>query len=445
MYKKYKGEKNIYNIIGGLIIVLVMNLTGCGTYDDTYLNREEYAPIEIEFWYGLSGNQESVMEQMIEEFNNSQERVHVRGITQANYNETSHAFRQAIADRNPPEVVLLEDQDMHKFVGINQLSTIDDLILDEIEFNSEDIVIPFMEQCVVNNNTYALPIYGTTQVLYYRKDLFKQSNLDPRILDTWEGLERAAQILKKENNGEIVVYGWEPMQGRENLIDAAINKGAKFLSDDGREVLIDSDEWIDTWNTFRKWIHEDKIMKINYGGLGWQYWYATIDDVMQGRAAGYTGSIGDSLDLDFSIIGARIQPYWEGYEKNPRAVFNSHVICIPKDIESERRIASFEWMKYITSTEISAKWGTLTGYMPVRYSSVNTSLYKDYMKQNPYGNIAWEQLQVSRNIFSDPTFGVIFDSLKEAAEKVEVYNISAEIALKEAKEKSQKALDEVNN
>ncbi len=78
-------------------------------------------------------------------------------------------------------------------------------------------------------------------------------------------------------------------------------------------------------------------MKVNYGGMGWQYWYATIDDVMQGRAAGYTGSTGDQGDLDFSVIGAHIQPAWEGYEDNPRAVFNSHGICIPKSLEEDKK------------------------------------------------------------------------------------------------------------
>lgn len=52
---------------------------------------------------------------------------------------------------------------------------------------------------------------------------------------------------------------------------------------------------------FKKWIHDDKIMKIHSGGQGWEYWYTTIDDVLQNKAGGYTGSSGDQADLDFSI------------------------------------------------------------------------------------------------------------------------------------------------
>jgi len=36
-----------------------------------------------------------------------------------------------------------------------------------------------------------------------------------------------------KENGETVFYGWEPMWGHYNLVDAALSRGAKYLSDDG--------------------------------------------------------------------------------------------------------------------------------------------------------------------------------------------------------------------
>lgn len=53
-------------------------------------------------------------------------------------------------------------------------------------------------------------------------------------------------------------------------------------------------------------------MRIHSGGQGWEYWYKTIDDVMKGQAAGYTGSSGDQGDLDFSVVSAMEQPGWAG-------------------------------------------------------------------------------------------------------------------------------------
>lgn len=82
------------------------------------------------------------------------------------------------------------------------------------------------------------------------------------------------------------------MWGEDNLIDMALSNGGAMLSDDNRTVLINSEPWIEAWEAVRKWIHEDDIMAIHYGGQGWEYWYDTMDDVLQDKAGGYTGSSG---------------------------------------------------------------------------------------------------------------------------------------------------------
>lgn len=50
-------------------------------------------------------------------------------------------------------------------------------------------------------------------------------------------------------------------------------------------MMINSDEWVEVWESFRTWIHDDKIMKVNSGGQGWEYWYTTIDDVCRIKQA----------------------------------------------------------------------------------------------------------------------------------------------------------------
>ncbi|MCZ8488801.1 hypothetical protein O9992_21355 [Vibrio lentus] len=105
---------------------------------------------------------------------------------------------------------------------------------------------------------------------------------------------------------------------KTTAIDAAFN-GAKIISDDGKTVLIDSAEWVEVWDSFRKWIHDDQIMRIHYGGQGWEYWYKTIDDVMKDNALGYTGSSGDQGDLDFTKLSATTQPGWGSNPSAPQA------------------------------------------------------------------------------------------------------------------------------
>ncbi|MCA1032026.1 ABC transporter substrate-binding protein [Bacillus timonensis] len=395
-------------------------------------------PIEIEFWYGLGGKLGENVEKFIAEFNESQDEVKVIGIAQGDYDETVQKLQAGIAAKKVPGAVLLRNDPMNTLAKKGAFASLTSFIEADADFNKDDFINAFYSQGTIDGEQYALPLYGTTQVLYYRKDMFEQAGLTEESLKTWEGLAAAAAKIKSE----IGVYGWEPMWGPDNMIDAALSNGAKYLSEDGTEVLIDSTEWVETWEFFRKAIHEDKTMAIHHGGQGWEYWYKTIDDVMQGNAAGYTGSSGDQGDLDFTIVAAHPQPGWEGKAAAPHA--GALVGAIPALASKEVQEAAFKWLTFFTSAEKTAEWSINTGYIPVRESAQETEKYKEFAKNNPQIAVPLQQAKTATPPFVDPTGGKIYDALVKAADKVEIEGISAAEALKEAKEEAQRELDKVN-
>lgn len=426
-----------------MMISLMVIFIGCNRVEYNQEVAVEEA-ITIEFWYGLTGNQGKAMELFIDEFNASQNDIIVVGVSQESYQVTSKALKSSIVKKSVPDVVLLEDSNMYEMANKGVLKDLK-VYIDVRENFRDDFVDIFYEQNEIGEHVYALPIYGTTQVLYYRKDLFEQYNIDLELLETWEGLREAASILtKRDNNGKTIIYGFELMQGRENIIDSSLNRGGQFISDDGKTMLLNSEAWIHTFESFRSWIHEEEIMKVNYGGEGWQYWYATIDDVMQGKAAGYFGSAADYKDLDFDMIGVHLRPYWEGYEENPTGYLNAHTICIPEMVEEERAEAAFVWMEYLTSTEVSAKWSMETGYIPVRESSFQLPEYKAFVIEHEGFQVINDQRKYSTHLLEDPTGGKIYEAIKQASVEVEVFGYSVEEVLNRLNEELQVELDYIN-
>lgn len=401
------------------------------------------SPIEIEFWYGLGGKLGETMAQKIKDFNTSQKEVLVKAVVQGNYNETYQSLQAAIAAKKAPAAVLLNNTPMNALAVKKVLAPLDEFISKDSSFNSKDFIPSFYNQGNINGKVYSLPMYGTTQVMYYRKDYLEAAQIKPESLKTWEDLYAAAKKLTKTNGKEVTIYGFEPMWNERNLIDMALSKGGKFLSEDGKKVLIDSKEWIDSWDAVRKAIHEDKTMRIHSGGQGWEYWYATIDDVMKDRAAGYLGSSGDQGDLDFNKIVAQPQPGWNGHAAAP--VAEAQTCSIPAITPKEQQEAAFKWMKYFTSAEVTADWSIKTGYIAVRQSAAEVPAYKEYAKTHPQILVPITQAKTASSPFIDPTGGKIMDALKKAADKVEIENIPAEKALKEAKEEAQAALNSVVN
>lgn len=397
------------------------------------------APVTIEFWYGLGGKLGENMESLIQKFNASQQEVIVKGIVQADYTETEQKLQAAIATGQVPAAVLSSNID---WARKGYFAAMDELIAGQPDFNQADFVQTFLSQGQVDGKQYFLPMYGTTQVMYYRKDAFEKSGIDASQIKTWEDLAAAAKKMTVTEGGKTSFYGWEPMWGSGNMIDAVLSKGGNILSEDGKTVTIDSPEWIETWDFFRQAIHEDKTMRIHSGGQGWEYWYKTIDDVMKGQAAGYTGSSGDQGDLDFSIVSAMEQPGWAGVGEG-KPVAQAIMAGIPAKAGDAEQQAAMKWLTYFTNSENTAFWSINTGYISVRQSALEDPAFVTFSETNPQIKIPLQQASHASAPFQDPTGGKINDALTIAADKVQIENIPAAEALKEAQQTAQAALDKL--
>ena len=421
-----------------LLAVSLSLLTGCGgkAPDDTVTADGK---VQVRFWYSGGKTAAGVMEDIIEDFNLSQSEYTVIGVQQADYDETYTKLQAGIAGKNAADIALLDSDKTRNLAKKELLAPLDQYIEQDSSFNKEDLIPVFYRQCLGDDGIlYAMPAYGTTQVMYYNRDLFEKAGIQPDTIKTWEDLAKASALIQ-QNTG---ANGWEPMWGEDNLIDMALSNGGAMISDDGRTVLINTEPWVETWEAARRWIHEDKTMVIHYGGQGWEYWYDTMDDVLQDKAGGYTGSSGDQADLDFSKVGAMEQP---GFGDNPSApVARVLQIVMVETGKDKTKDGAYQFMKYFADASQQARWSMATGYIPVRETTLDIPEYQSYTAENRHALVPLSQAMHASPDPIDPTGGKIFDALAIAADKVEIENVPAADALKEAAETAQAALDAIN-
>lgn len=398
-------------------------------------------PVEIEFWYGLGSEAGAKMEELIQEFNASQNEVKVIGVSQADYSETVQKVQAGMAANKVPGAFIAGRADILNFYKSDALAEITPMMEASESFNADDYVEAFLEQGQVDGKQYALPAYGTTQVMYFNTKVYEEAGVDPdEAFASWENLAEASKKIKESGAAE---FGHMIMWGSGNLIDMAMSNGGTYLSEDGKTAMVNSPEWVDAWEFARKMIHDDKVMGVISGGQGWDYWYKTIDAVMMGQAGGYTGSSGDKGNLDFSYIDSRMQPGMNDNESRPSA--GAMQILIPAQNDEAHRQAAFKWIEFFNSPDVSGRWSSFVGYIPVRKSTMEEGDYAEEAKANPYLSIPYQQALQAAPTFDDPTNGVIGDELGKAADKVELENVPAQEALDEAAANIQKALDKLNN
>ena len=430
----------------GLISIIAGSMMACGTKTENTTakaTKTDSGKIQIEYWYGLGGKLDESMQKIVKDFNGSQDKYEVKPVAQDDYDTTYKNLQAAIAAKKTPALALLEPDKQYTLGSKDLLTNINELSANDSEYSEDNYLSAFIGAGKQGDKLYAFPIFGTTQILYYNTKAFKDAGISEDSMNTWSGLADAVSKLVKKDGDEVSFYGWEPMKGPDNLVDAVLSNGGQVLSDDGKQVLINGDDWVEVWDTFRKWIHEDKIMRIHSGGQGWQYWNDTVADAMEQKTAGYTGSAGDQGDLDFSILSAHEQPaFKEGKESKP--VAEARFLAIPKNVSEEEKQGAYEFIKYFTSAKVNAEWSIASGYIAVNKESPNDEVFKAYVSDKPYALVPILQAAHASQTFIDPTGGKITDAIRVAADKVEIENVPAKEALDEAQKTAQEALDKLN-
>lgn len=427
-------------------VVLATILAGCGNNGSDSSNGKvvelkQGEKVEIEFWYGLGGKLGDQMKKKIDAFNKSQDKVVIKGVQQADYDETYKKLQAAVASGKTPALILTTT-DTGKIMANKKIITDLTPYIDvKDDYETDDIIKTFLEDGQVEDKQFSLPAYGTTQLMYYRKDALKEAGLTEDIFKDWAKFEDAAKKMTKKNGDKVERYGWSPMWGADNLMDMAYSNGGKVIDESGKKVTINSKEWVEAWSIIDRGINKDKTMKINSGGQGWEYWYKTIDEVMQGKSAGYIGSSGDQGDLDFKQLGAAEQPGFNGKKGTPSA--SSQQLAIPSKAEAKQKAAAFEFIKFFEKSENTADWSMNTGYIAVRSSAKEDPKFKAFAKKNPQILKPIEQAEHAVPTFIDPTGGKIKDAIKKAADKMEIEGKSAQEVLDEAQKEAQAALDNV--
>ena len=416
-------------------------LAGCSG-GSTAASTQDGGKTTVEFWYAGGKTAVGVIQDIVDKYNASQDVYEVKTVTQADYSETYQKVQAAIAGNAAPDLVLLDPSAARVLSEKSILTDLNPYTQKDETFNADDLITAFYEQGAdENGKQFALPAYGTTQVLYYNVQAFKDAGVDPSSIETWQDLGEAAAKIKATGKYE---YGWEPMWGPDNLIDAALSNGASVFSADGTKVTINSKEWVDVFEQFRKWIHEDETMAIHSGGQGWEYWYATIDDVIQNKAGGYTGSSGDQADLDFNIVQAMEQPAWSSSTTSSPTATALTMSVFENSSEAEKQ-GAYEFLRYFMSVESQVAWNTTVGYVAVNKQILDDPTYQEFLESHPQAAVPFSQAEHASLYPVDPTNGQVYDALKIAADKIEIDNVPAQQALDEAQKTAQEALDAVLN
>lgn len=371
---------------------------------------------EVTFWHSMGGAGQEALNKIVENFNNSQEKIQVNAHYQGTYDESLTKFNAVAGSNSAPTVIQTFEIGTKAMINSGQILPIQKLI-DADGYDMSGLEENITKYYSLDGTFYSMPFNSSTPVMYYNKDAFKAAGLDPEAPpETYEEVEAASKAIvesdPKMKGFALQAYGWL----WEQLL---ANQGALLLNNDnGRTATPTEIGWTEEeGKSILNWVKNmiDNGTFANYGTNG--------DNMMAGFLAGdvsmflqSSASSRDVIDKAPFEVGIAYLPHPEDKERQGVVIGGASLWMIDGKPEAEQK-AAWEFMKYLQTPEVQAEWHTGTGYFAINPAAYDEQIVKDAYAEKPQLQVTVDQLQDTKASYA--TQGALMDMLPEGRKIME--------------------------
>jgi fructooligosaccharide transport system substrate-binding protein len=412
-----------------------------GSSKDKGQKPNDSGKIQLTFWRN-SGNiaENKAFDKLVSSFEkaNPNIKVNMKSIL---YSDYEIRLRTELAAGNPPDILTIDSPTLALYAHTGSLLSIDPYMRKEGEI--DDIPDSTLQGLTYKGQIYLAPIVESSIALYYNKRLLREAGVhlppeDPNNPLTWD---EVLEIAKKVNNSKKGVIGIDPAQGFNAGESPAYFKtpllwqfGATILNPDETTAsgYLDSKEALDALQ-----FYQDLYQK--YGVASFEIPAGAFE----------TGK------LAMTVLGSWTLTDLEKNHPDFKLGEDFGITPLPKEkfqfvpnggwalgitSKSKHPKEAWKFIKYVTGYEGMKTYVNITGDVPARYS-----VAKDFPEFNEYPkNIFLQQTQkFSKNRPVTPAYPVVSDAIRRLFEDVGIGGKDVKSAAKEAVEKINTGLDEI--
>ena len=367
-------KRKLAMLLAGVMLVGSI-LLGCGGSEEpaaAITTADGELEGDITFWHSFTqGPRLETIQKAADEFMEENPKVNIK-IETFSWNDFYTKWTTGLASGNVPDMSTAQVGQVAEMINADALIPLNDLI-DEIgrdKFNESAL-----DECTLDGNNYAVPLYSHAMVMWIRKDLLEANNLE--VPKTWDELYEAAKTLTKDG-----IYGLSFPCGSNdfqatNFLNFYVRSGGGSLLTDDLKADLTSDLAIDGINYWLK-VYNDCSPKdsINY-------------DVLDQATLYYQGKTAFDFNSGFQIGGVETNspdlledidcypiPTIDGSEQKGITTTNQPMV-IWKNSEHPEICAAFIKKLYEKDTYIEFLHAQPVGMLPAISGISDTEEYQD--------------------------------------------------------------------
>ena len=352
-------------------------------------------PVTIEMWHYMNGKQAETLQEIVDDFNATNDKgITVNAVGQGNIPDLNKKVITAGQSNTLPAIVNVYPDLATGLINEGKIVDLAPYINDENVGMAEDIKNDFVDAFIAElsqwgeGKVYGMPMTKSTEVVYVNKTLLEKIGYKVEDLQNLT-MEKLAEISKKAYE-ELGIAGFG-FDSSSNAFISALKMDGKTLVELDGTINVDN-EWVreflkffqeQTTKGYFRVAGEDKFLS---GPFSNQKVLA-----YQGSSAGFA-HIKTNDAFEIAVVEV---PVFEGKDK--AVIQQGASLFVTNNVSVEQQYAAYEFMKFLTNAENTAKFATSTGYLPVRKSAQELPEVKALIEDetNLYGkiyNVAQEAL-----------------------------------------------------
>ncbi len=328
---------------------------------------------EVPFWHALRGSRGEALQRLVEDYNRAQPGSRIvatfKGAEQPGGNDyaaLNRALLESLALGQPPVLAQVYENWTPQLIEIGALTPLDSFFEGPNPMTAAeqlDFVTVFRDANRFQGRMVTLPFNKSIYVLYYNRPLFEKLGLSPPR--SYQALSETARIIHKKT-------------GLPGLVaEPTVDLFGHYLVAHGGSFVVG----------------DQAVFGGPLGEQGMSFWASLASEHSsvfapdaserfgRGQAGMYIETTSKLASLERNLPELGVAPLPRGSAPAVQAAGTNLAIFSQATPSSQK--AAWGFVRWVTSPEITARWATETGYLPVRLSAIQSADYQAFLKQHP--------------------------------------------------------------
>lgn len=354
-------------------------------------SSSSFAATQITWWHAMGGELGKKLDEIVANYNKSQDKYQVVASYKGSYAETMTAAIAAFRAKQQPDIVQVFEVGTGTMMAAKgAVYPVYQLMKDAGAQFDPKAYLPAVVGYYTDTqgNMLSMPFNSSTPILYYNKNVFKKAGLDPNTPPkTWEDVESFSKKIMSSGAAKCgFTTGWISWVQLENFSawhNLPIGTNENGFGSVDSKLSFNGPTQIKHWENLKKWQTEGLFQ---YGGPEGgndapPKFYSQECAMYMNSSSSRAGVVNNAKDFE---VGYGMLPYYADVKGAPQnTIIGGATLWVLKGHDAEEYKGVADFFRYLSSAEVQADWHQFSGYLPITQAAYDLGKKQGYYDKNP--------------------------------------------------------------